>query len=198
MNEYRFSIFGNRLKVLREEQGLKQGQFADMIGITRQSMSNYESGKHSPDVDVIVKMAHALNCSTDYLMGLTEHSNYNRQVEFDDSITKLSNILFSLPESFRVDWLDTFIATAEWLGKDLDNDVHFHFSTVLFFRTLSSLIDSCLTKQEKQSYTAETAQKMRDNRFELISMLRKELNTIDIASYEAIEQIITESTKGVE
>lgn len=81
MNKYK--DFGNRLKTLREQQGMKQGQFADMIGISRQSMSNYESGKHSPDVDVIVKMAHALNCSTDYLMGLDERVSIKLQIEHE-------------------------------------------------------------------------------------------------------------------
>ena len=57
MDNYKFTEFGNRLKTLREQCHFKQGELADKIGITRQSMSNYESGKHSPDVNVIVKMA---------------------------------------------------------------------------------------------------------------------------------------------
>ena len=52
MEEYKFTEFGSRLKALREQSNIKQGQFADNIGIVRQSMSNYESGKHCPDVTI--------------------------------------------------------------------------------------------------------------------------------------------------
>ena len=57
MNEYKYVELGNRLKILREQSGIKQGQFADKIGITRMSMSNYEIGKHCPDSNVLKRMA---------------------------------------------------------------------------------------------------------------------------------------------
>ncbi len=195
MNEYKFSNFGNRLKTLREQQGIKQGQFADMIGISRQSMSNYESGKHSPDVDVIIKMAHALNCSTDYLMGLTEHSNSSKQIEFDESISKLAEMLFSIPEPVRIHWLDIFVSTAKWVGKDLNGKAQFHHSAITFFNAFSSLIDSCLIATEQQtqnSYTEEIAKKHRNKRFHFMSALRNELNYIDNESHKTVEQIIEE------
>lgn len=71
-NDRKYIKFGNRLKMLREANGFKQGQFADKIGITRMSMSNYESGKHCPDVNVLKRMADCLGCSTDYLLGVRE------------------------------------------------------------------------------------------------------------------------------
>lgn len=187
MNEYKFSDFGNRLKTLREQQGLKQGQFADMVGISRQSMSNYESGKHSPDVDVIVRMAHSLNCSTDYLMGLTEHSNSSKQIEFDESISKLAEILFSIPEPARIHWLDTFVGTAEWVGIDLNSNADFSSSAHFLLNALMSLTDCCFQAKEIQSqgnYTEQTAQKIRNKRFHLLSLLRNELNKLDNLSYQ--------------
>lgn len=81
MNDYKYVDFGNRLKDLREHSGFKQGQFADEIGITRMSMSNYESGKHCPDVIVLKRIAELLNCSVDYLIGLTDYRNYEKQQE---------------------------------------------------------------------------------------------------------------------
>ena len=38
MDNYKFTEFGNRLKTLREQCHFKQGELADKIGITRQSM----------------------------------------------------------------------------------------------------------------------------------------------------------------
>lgn len=190
MDNYKFTEFGNRLKTLREQCHFKQGELADKIGITRQSMSNYESGKHSPDVNVIVKMADCLGCSTDYLMGLTEHSTYERQAEFDESLFKLSQILCTIPEPLREKWLDIFVGTAEWIEKDLNGDIQFHHSAVTFFSTAMSLIDSCLNAKEKQlqgSYTGQSAQKTSRERISAMLQLRNELNNLDFISYECTE-----------
>ena len=49
----------NRIRLIRKEMGLKQGEFADRIGLTQTSMSMIESGK-SPLTEKNVKLI----CST--------------------------------------------------------------------------------------------------------------------------------------
>ena len=49
--------FGKRLKTLRENRGIKQGKLAEMLGVSRQAMSAYETGKYLPDTTLILKMA---------------------------------------------------------------------------------------------------------------------------------------------
>lgn len=191
MEEYKFAEFGSRLKALREQSNIKQGQFADKIGIVRQSMSNYESGKHCPDVEVLKRMAKCLGCSVDYLLGLTEHKNYETNIEFDESLSILSKALCSIPEAFRNRWLDVLAGTAQWLGKDLNANSRLNFSAVTFFSALTELAGYCLEAEEKEadgSYFEEIASLYRCKRFSMILALRNELNTLDVISNEMIEK----------
>lgn len=191
MEEYKFAEFGSRLKTLREQSHIKQGQFADKIGIVRQSMSNYENGKHCPDVEVLKRMAKCLGCSVDYLLGLTEHKNYETNVEFDESLSILSKALFSIPEPFRNKWLDVLVGTAQWLGKDLNTNAHLNFSAVVFFNALTELAGYCIEAEGKKAddcYSEEIASSYRRKRFSTIHTLRNELNNLDVISNEMIEQ----------
>ncbi len=191
MEEYKFAEFGSRLKALREQSNIKQGQFADKIGIVRQSMSNYESGKHCPDVEVLKRMAKCLECSVDYLLGLTEHKNYETNIEFDESLSILSKALCSIPEAFRNRWLDVLAGTAQWLSKDLNANSRLNFSAVTFFSALTELAGYCLEAEEKEadgSYFEEIASLYRCKRFSMILALRNELNTLDVISNEMIEK----------
>ena len=191
MEDYKFAEFGSRLKALREQSHIKQGQFADKIGIVRQSMSNYESGKHCPDVEVLKRMAECLGCSVDYLLGLTEHKNYETNIEFDESLSILSKALCSIPEAFRNRWLDVLAGTAQWLSKDLNANSRLNFSAVTFFSALTELAGYCLEAEEKEadgSYFEEIASLYRCKRFSMILALRNELNTLDVISNEMIEK----------
>lgn len=98
MEKNKFILLGSQIKVLREEKGINQASLAEAIGITRQSMSNYESGKHSPDVDVLERIADYFECSMDYLFGRTPFKsndamkNYDRKIEatFNETLNFLS------------------------------------------------------------------------------------------------------------
>lgn len=191
--------FGKRLKALREERNIKQGQFADKIGISRQSMNSYETGKYSPDTETIIKIADFLECSTDYLLGRTKHKSHETYVEFDENLSTLSKILYAIPEPLRNKWLDIFVGTAQWIGKDLNNDVLFHHSAIELFYGLMRLTDYCLTAKEKQSqncYFEKERHEYSKKRFAAICQLRSTLNDLDIISYECTD-ISFENDKAI-
>lgn len=58
---------------LRKENGLSQEAFAEKLGVSRQSVSKWESGSAMPDIDKIVSISEIFGVSTDYL--LKEDSN---------------------------------------------------------------------------------------------------------------------------
>lgn len=58
------------LKHYREESGLSQKALADIVGISRFSIMDYESGRKSPTLDTARKIANALGKSLDMLDGL--------------------------------------------------------------------------------------------------------------------------------
>lgn len=59
---------GNKLKKLRENQGLLQKELADKIGISLSSISMYERGERQPDNDTLKKLSQYFNVSIDYLL----------------------------------------------------------------------------------------------------------------------------------
>ena len=64
--------FAERLKKVRESQGLSQRAIALATGITPAQISRYEAGLQSPTEDAIRKIAQFLGVSADYLLGLTD------------------------------------------------------------------------------------------------------------------------------
>lgn len=66
---YKVDGIGQRIRELREKQGYKQGELSDMTGIVRSSISSYEIGREAPTYANLIKIAHVLNASTDYLLG---------------------------------------------------------------------------------------------------------------------------------
>jgi transcriptional regulator with XRE-family HTH domain len=62
-------MIGERLKLLREEKGLKQLDIAQMLGVSRTTYTQYETGKSEPDLTTVAKLADYFNVSLDYLLG---------------------------------------------------------------------------------------------------------------------------------
>jgi transcriptional regulator with XRE-family HTH domain len=59
---------GERIRQLRRERGWSQGDLATRLGGDPGQVSRYETGKISPSVDVVVKLAEAFDISADYLL----------------------------------------------------------------------------------------------------------------------------------
>jgi transcriptional regulator with XRE-family HTH domain len=59
---------GERLRQLRKEAGWSQAELGDKIGTDSQRVSRYETGKITPSLDAIVRIAEALNISIDHLL----------------------------------------------------------------------------------------------------------------------------------
>lgn len=63
--------FGNRLKVVREEKGLKREDVAKKIGTSAAIIGRYERNERTPSIDIAKNIAEALDVSLDYLVGDT-------------------------------------------------------------------------------------------------------------------------------
>lgn len=60
--------FAQRLAAFRKERGLTQQQLAERVEVHVQQLKRYEAGSSQPTMDVIRKMAKALNVSSDRLL----------------------------------------------------------------------------------------------------------------------------------
>lgn len=59
---------GKKLKLLRQENGWSQDEFAYRAQIDGRQVSRYENDKVVPSVEVVIKIAKAFNVCIDYLL----------------------------------------------------------------------------------------------------------------------------------
>lgn len=67
--------FGDKLAKLRKQKNLTQEQLADMLNVSRQSVSKWESDISYPETEKLISLAKLFDCSTDYLL-INEHSEF--------------------------------------------------------------------------------------------------------------------------
>ncbi|RYM02776.1 XRE family transcriptional regulator [Sporolactobacillus sp. THM7-7] len=82
---------GVRLRELREAKNLSQKEAASRFGITNFQLSRYETGKANPDPDLIAKFAEFYEVSSDYLLGLSDIRNPEKQPEGEMFFWDLEN-----------------------------------------------------------------------------------------------------------
>lgn len=81
------TIFSEQLKRLRKEKKLSQDDLAEQLFISRQSISKYENGESTPDLDNLAKIANILEVSLDELvLGKKPTKIVERVIEKDDSM----------------------------------------------------------------------------------------------------------------
>lgn len=80
-------MVGNRIKLLREELGLKQDELAKKLNISPSSVGMYETNKREPNNEITIKLADFFGVSIDFLLGKTDIRNIDelKQVEFANS-----------------------------------------------------------------------------------------------------------------
>lgn len=60
--------FTNQLLYYRRCEGINQSELADRLGVTEKTIANYENGRTEPTMDMVIRLAHALNITTDQLL----------------------------------------------------------------------------------------------------------------------------------
>lgn len=64
------TVCGQQIKERREMLDMGQAELAAKVGFShKRNISNYENGDRAPDLEKLCKIADALSCTTDYLLG---------------------------------------------------------------------------------------------------------------------------------
>ena len=86
-------MFAERLKIERTKIGISQSEIATALKLSRQAYSHYETGKREPTQEILKQIAEILNCSTDYLLGITDEPK-----TLDEQLDGISFALYSEAE----------------------------------------------------------------------------------------------------
>ena len=86
-----------RIRELRKENQLSQEQFAERLGVSRQTVSKWELAEASPDIERIIQISRQFGVSTDRLltgqMGWYESEDYRKEKQrqaFHGKLLKLA------------------------------------------------------------------------------------------------------------
>lgn len=68
------SVFPSRLRLARHRMNprLSQKDLANLVGLSQSAIGMYESGARVPDLEMVQRLAYALNTSISYLVGETD------------------------------------------------------------------------------------------------------------------------------
>lgn len=64
-------LMGARIASMRTLRRMKQSDLARALGTSTQTISNWETGARVPRADMVRALCIALNCTSDYILGLS-------------------------------------------------------------------------------------------------------------------------------
>lgn len=67
-------LLGAKIRTLREAKGWPGQKLADVFGISRGSVSDWENGRYRPESDKLVRLAEALGTTVEYLLEDSDHN----------------------------------------------------------------------------------------------------------------------------
>lgn len=65
-------MLGRTIKKLRLERGINQEELGRRVGVSKQSISNWENENIMPSIELLLRLADFFGVTTDFLLGRTE------------------------------------------------------------------------------------------------------------------------------
>lgn len=91
-------MVGQRIKQLRDKEGLTQKDLAKQLGIQPRTLGFYETGDRNPPIDILKKLASFFDVSIDYLLGITDIPNLYKEKETIEKQKEEMNEYFTIEE----------------------------------------------------------------------------------------------------
>lgn len=89
-------MLNENIKRLRMARGLNQVEFARVMGVSKQCVSNWENDNVMPSIEMLIKIADFFNVTTDYILGRNEKVYIDASGLSDEQISHISLIVTDL------------------------------------------------------------------------------------------------------
>ena len=120
-----------RLKQLRTDKGLKQGDFGKLLNISASTISGYETGAYMPTLDFLMDVSIMFDISIDYLTGRSdgkkgiledEENKLLSDVLITPAIQSKGNKIEALENTYRVlsEQLEVAMAEMKVIKQEID------------------------------------------------------------------------------
>ena len=123
--------FGQKIKKLRTDAGLSQAMLAEHLGVSVQSISNWECNNTMPDISQIVPLASILCVSTDYLLGV----GFDEKADQETLIRNINTVWANYSVNTKENNADVLVANLykEYLRKyPTDYEVKYKCALALY------------------------------------------------------------------
>lgn len=89
---------GNQILKIRKDNKMSQEQFAEILGVTRQTVSNWENSKNHPDIETLVDISDKFHISLDILLKGDTHmiKKMDKDIKNSKTLKIVTFILVSL------------------------------------------------------------------------------------------------------
>lgn len=87
-------MFAENLKKIRTERGISQEELAKKVNIHSVQFSRYERGQTQPSIEVVEKIANALNVSIDILVFGSSENQAEHTIKDRELLTMFKKIQF--------------------------------------------------------------------------------------------------------
>lgn len=84
-------ILGGKVKSLRKSNKITREQLAEKIDVSTRFLADVETGKTGVSLSTLKKLCSVLGTTADYLLGISEYSDAQRQyIEIDNKIKNIA------------------------------------------------------------------------------------------------------------
>ena len=83
-----------KIKKIRKDNKMSQDDIAEVLNVTRQTISNWENGKNYPDIETLIKISDEFNISLDIL--LKENMNMVKEIDKNAKNTKKYKVILKV------------------------------------------------------------------------------------------------------
>ena len=91
-------LIAERIKRLRQEHNMTQGELGKKIGIHQKQISAYERGRNIPSTDILIKLAEVFDVTLDYLAFEAKGQPAKLNIQ-DRELLRRFEVLDRLPEN---------------------------------------------------------------------------------------------------
>lgn len=149
--------FGKRLQFLRKEKKITQQELADLIGIPRESIVNYENDRTTPNLDAIVKIENFFHVTATYLKGESDKNEFDTLngismsslAKCNSSLERLDEFLSTLSIKNQIHALDTLEAFIQLITFNNTN----YNKYIDTLQRLTSYLYAISNTNEKSNYS---------------------------------------------
>lgn len=131
---------GQRIKTVRQAHNMTQEYVAEQLGVSRQTISNWENNRSYPDIISVIKMSDLYSISLDEL--LKEDQKMIEHLEESTNVVKNRKMFSKLivVMGYLVIW--AFLMILFWFGTDGDDAMGFGLLALWIILPMATMVSS--------------------------------------------------------